>query len=85
MSQNVEVVCPCCEARLLVDKVSGKVVWQQEKATGKPSLEAIVSQLQARKSEAERKFDQEIENQKDRSRILEEKFKQAMERASKKE
>jgi len=43
----------------------------------------MVSNLQTQKSEMEKFFEKQIESQKDRSRILEEKFKEAMERADK--
>jgi hypothetical protein len=47
------------------------------------SLEAMVSQLESRKTEAAKKFEKEMESQKDRKRILDEKFKEAMQRADK--
>jgi len=84
MAKNFEIVCPCCEASLVVDRVSGEVLLHKakEKRTG-GSLESMVAGLDAQKSEMEKKFEREIASQKDRSRILEEKFKEAMERAEK--
>lgn len=82
MSQNIEVTCPCCQTRLLVDKVSGKVVWHHEKTGGPASFESAFAQMEAKKSEAAQKFQKELDSQKDRSRILDEKFKQAMDRAT---
>jgi hypothetical protein len=43
----------------------------------------MVSNLETQKSEAAKRFEKQLESQKDRSRILEEKFKEAMERADK--
>ena len=43
----------------------------------------MVSNLDAQKSEAAKKFDHELESQRDRARILEERFKEAMQRAEK--
>jgi hypothetical protein len=43
----------------------------------------MVSSLEAQKHEAARRFDKQIESQKDRARILEEKFREALERAEK--
>ena len=84
MAKNFEIVCPCCEASLVVDRVSGEVLLHKakEKRTG-GSLESMVAGLDAQKSEMEKKFEREIASQKDRGRILEEKFKEAMERAEK--
>lgn len=81
---NFEIICPCCEATLVIDRVSGEVLLHKAKeikTTG--TLEAMVSGLEAQKSEAAKRFDRQLESQKDRSRILEEKFKEAMQRAEK--
>ena len=47
------------------------------------SFDAMVSKLETQKNEAAKRFDRQIESQKDRARILEERFKEAMERAGK--
>jgi len=84
MAKNFEIVCPCCEAAIVIDRISGEVLLhkaKERKITG--SLESMVAGLDAQKSEMEKKFEREMASQKDRSRILEEKFKEAMERAEK--
>ena len=81
---NIEINCPCCEAFLVVDRVTGEVLFHKEKerkVTG--SLESMVSNLETQKSEAAKRFDKQIESQKDRARILEEKFQEALKRADK--
>ena len=81
---NFEITCPCCEATLVIDRVSGEVLLHKAKeikTTG--TLESMVSGLEAQKSEAAKRFERQLESQKDRSRILEEKFKEAMQRAEK--
>jgi predicted membrane protein len=82
--KNFEVICPCCEATIVIDRVSGEVLLHKprEKKAGL-SLESMVSNLETQKSEAEKRFEKQIESQKDRSRILEEKFKEALERVDK--
>ena len=84
MAKNFEIACPCCEATIVVDRLTGEVLLHKakEKRTG-GSLESMVAGLDAQKSELEKKFEREIAGQKDRSRLLEEKFKEAMERAEK--
>lgn len=84
MPKNLEIVCPCCETLLVIDPQSGEILLHKvkEKKSGL-SLEAMVSNLEAQKSEAEKRFEKQIESQKDRARILEEKFKEAMQRAEK--
>ena len=84
MAKNFEILCPCCEATIVVDRISGEVLLHKVKETRTTgSLESMVSRLEAQKDEAARRFDKQIESQKDRARILEEKFKEAMARAEK--
>ena len=84
MAKNFEVICPCCEATIVVDRISGEVLLHKAKETKTTaSLETMVSNLEVQKTEAARRFDRQIESQKDRARILEEKFREALERAEK--
>ena len=84
MSKNFEITCPDCEATIVIDRVSGEVLLHKAKEKKSSlSLEAMVSNLEAQKSEAAKRFDKQIESQKDRARLLEERFKEAMERAEK--
>jgi predicted nucleotide-binding protein (sugar kinase/HSP70/actin superfamily) len=81
---NFEITCPCCESTLVVDRTSGEILLHKEKPgrSGR-SFEQMMSDLAASKSEMEKKFEKGLESQRDRSRILEEKFKEAMKRAEK--
>lgn len=83
--KNFEITCPCCEASLVIDRLSGEVLLHKAKETRGPggSLESMVAGLESQKSEAARRFERQLESQKDRSRILEEKFKAALEQAEK--
>ena len=84
MAKNFEIVCPCCEATIVVDRISGEVLLHKAKevrASG--SLESMVSNLETQRTEAERRFERQLESQKDRARLLEERFREALERAEK--
>jgi uncharacterized Zn finger protein (UPF0148 family) len=84
MSKNFEITCPDCEATIVIDRLTGEVLLHKAKERKSSlSLEAMVSNLETQKSEAAKKFDKQIESQKDRARILEEKFREALERADK--
>lgn len=84
MSKNFEITCPDCEATIVIDRLTGEVLLHKPKERKSSlSLEAMVSNLETQKSEAAKKFDKQIESQKDRARILEEKFREALERADK--
>jgi hypothetical protein len=81
---KLEIRCPDCGSDLVVDSVSGEVLWHKrpvQQTSG--SLESMVAGLEAQKSEAAKRFDRQIESQKDRARILEERFKTALEQAEK--
>lgn len=84
MATNFEITCPCCQSMIVIDRISGEVLLhkaKEGKTTG--SLESMVAGLETQKSEAAKRFDKQIESQKDRARILEERFREALERAEK--
>jgi hypothetical protein len=84
MAENFEIICPCCESLIVIDRVSGEVLLHKPKENKSGlSLESMVSNLETQKSEMAKRFEKNLESQKDRSRILEEKFKEAMQRAEK--
>lgn len=82
MAANFEINCPSCDTLIVIDRVTGEVLFhkEKEKKIG-GSLESMVSNLETQKSEAAKRFDKQIESQKDRARILEEKFQEALKRA----
>ncbi|HYI13315.1 MAG TPA: 2-nitropropane dioxygenase [Thermoanaerobaculia bacterium] len=82
--KNFEITCPCCEATLVVDRLSGEVLLHKAKEVrAGGSLESMVAGLESQKTEAAKRFDRQLESQKDRARILEERFKEALQRAEK--
>lgn len=85
MNDKLEINCPCCDASIVVDRMSGEIVWYKEKVKSgsKSSLEEMVSQLDAQKADAAKRFEKNLESQKDRARLLEERFKEALKRADK--
>jgi hypothetical protein len=84
MAANFEIQCPCCDSLIVIDRISGEVLLHKQKEVrAGGSLEQMVKGLESQKSEAAKRFDRQIESQKDRARILEEKFKEALSRAEK--
>lgn len=79
-SSKLEIVCPCCEATIVVDVSTGIVLHHTEKAAaGKPdSLGEILQGLAAKKESSEKLFQREMSSMKDRERILEEKMQEAL-------
>ena len=77
------IICPCCEATLEVDSHTGALISHQEKAKPVASFDEMVKGLDKQKQVREQIFSQEMNSMKNRDRILEEKFQDAMKRAEK--
>ena len=77
------IVCPCCEAVLTLDAQTGTVLAHEEKKKPLATFEEMAKDLTRQKTTRENIFAQEMNAQKDRERLLEEKFKEAMKRADK--
>ena len=76
-SKKLEVICPCCETKLQVDKKTGEIIWEERKAKPVPSLTDMVKELDNKKKENEDIFRKNRQNQKERSRVLDEIFKES--------
>ncbi len=79
--EKFSIVCPCCDAALTVDAQTGAILAHEEKAKKLGSFEDLKMDLVKQKTQRENIFAQEMSSQKDRERILEEKFQAALKRA----
>ncbi len=79
--EKINVICPCCEAVLTIDAQTGALLGHEEKAKSLGSFEDLKSELGKQKELREQLFAQEMSSQKDRERLLEEKFQEALKRA----
>ncbi len=82
--RNLTVKCPECDAQLIVDAATGVVVSHRaakRPPAGGKDFDALLNDLDQDKIEAEETFQREVEAMKDRDRLLEEKFQQALKRA----
>jgi hypothetical protein len=79
--EKFNIICPCCEANITVDAETGAILAHQEKGKKLGSFEDLKNDLAKQKELRENLFAQEMSSQKDRQRILEEKFKEALKRA----
>lgn len=75
--KRVEVVCPCCQSRLLVDSRTGLVLHSAHKKENL-SLEEAFAREQARKEKSDEMFQKVFLDEKKRQSSLEEKFKEAL-------
>ena len=82
--KNLTLRCPECEAHLVVDSATGEVLahrkTKQPPAGGK-DFDALLQDLDRDKIEAEEVFEREVAAMKDRDRLLDEKFQQALKQA----
>ncbi len=77
------IICPCCEATMTIDAQTGAILSHEEKTRPIASFDEMVKGLDKQKQMREQIFAQELSSMKDRDRILEEKFQEAMRRAEK--
>ncbi|HQR38106.1 MAG TPA: 2-nitropropane dioxygenase [Blastocatellia bacterium] len=80
---RLEVLCPCCESLILVDRATGVIISHTEKrdAKGPGSIGDILSGLAEKKASSERLFEREMSSMKDRARLLDEKLQEAVRKA----
>lgn len=77
------VICPCCESNLTIDAQTGALISHEEKSKPVASFDEMLKGLDKQKQIRDQIFQQELGSQKDRERLLEEKFRDAMKRAEK--
>ncbi|MDQ3181640.1 MAG: 2-nitropropane dioxygenase [Acidobacteriota bacterium] len=79
--EKFSLICPCCEASLTIDANTGALLAHKEKKKLTGSFEELKHELDKQKEVREQIFAQESLAQKDRERLLEEKFQEAKKRA----
>ena len=77
------IICPCCEATISLDAQTGAIISHEEKAKPIASFDEMLKGLDKQKQQREQIFQQELGSLKDRERLLDEKFREAMKRAEK--
>ncbi|HVS63686.1 MAG TPA: hypothetical protein VMT85_09330 [Thermoanaerobaculia bacterium] len=82
--KRLTIRCPHCRGEMVVDAGTGAILSHRASKAppgGGKSFEDLFADLERDKSRAEALFDQEREAMKDRERILEERFRKAVEDA----
>ena len=83
-TRKLTLRCPDCEAHLVVDGQTGEVLFHkpaQPAADESRDFDSLLAGLAEEKSQAEEIFDREVSALKDRDRLMEEKFEEALKRA----
>ena len=79
--ERFTVLCPCCETAITIDATTGSVLAHEEKKKAHGSFEELKGELSKQKDLREQIFAQEMSSVKDRERLLDEKFKEALKKA----
>ena|SRR5690606_30347454 len=82
--RRLQITCPDCGAQMVVDAATGEILSHRSAArplAGGHTFEGLLEDLDAGRAAAEDRFAQEVAAQKDRERLLEEKFREALRRA----
>lgn len=82
-TQRFTLICPCCQSTLNIDAQTGALISHEEKTKPIASFEEMAKGLERQKQTRDQIFAQELGSHKDRERILDEKFREAMKRAEK--
>jgi hypothetical protein len=82
--RNFSFRCPECDGHLVIDSATGEVLAHRpakKPLAGGKDFDTLLQDLDKDKAEAEEVFEREVAAMKDRDRLLEEKFQQALKRA----
>ena len=83
LKSELEIVCPCCQATLIVDMNLGRVVGHKEPESGlKPELNEAQRILAEAAARREATFQQSFESEKTRGDALSRRFEEALKQAS---
>jgi hypothetical protein len=83
-TRKLTVRCPECSSELVVDAATGEVLSHRkpkQPIAGGKDFDSLLRGLDEEKAHAEDVFQREVAAHKDRDRILEEKFREALRRA----
>jgi hypothetical protein len=82
LKSELEIVCPCCQAILIVDLNLGRVVGHKEPERGnKPELSEAQRILAEEAARREAIFEQSVSNEKTRGDALSRRFEEALRQA----
>jgi hypothetical protein len=83
MSENLHIVCPCCETLLIIDPDSGSIL-REERCVKRQhqSLDDAINHVKVQRKEAETRLARAMQEASQREQILEKKFEEAKKKAA---
>ncbi len=81
--ESLELMCPCCSTKLVVDRATGDILHEQRPQKSEVSWDYAVSAGKKKQAQAEALFSEGMDRERRADQILEKKFKEALKRADK--
>ncbi len=81
--KSTEVVCPCCEARLMIDLSLGVVLHHEPppKLSAVTDLKEAAEALKAQADQRDARFKERMQAEKDKGKVLDRKFQELLKKA----
>ena len=79
---EVEVLCPCCQTRLLADAATGVVLHEDRKKKPTKSFEKMLEEDRARREASDELFGNVLASERHQKDLLQRKFEKALEKAA---
>jgi ABC-type enterochelin transport system substrate-binding protein len=84
MAANVEVTCPCCDTRLVVDAATGEILSEERPTVDhEKSFDSALAEVRGGAKRRGEAFDKAFEKTKRLDDLLEKKFEEAKKKAAK--
>ena len=83
MARSFTVQCPCCQARLTIDRELGEVIAHEAPPAKRTvnDMDAAFDALRRKSAEREERFRQEMEAQGQKGKLLDRKFQESLKKA----
>ena len=78
---NIELSCPCCRTKLIVDRDSGEILFEERPKRSGFTWDDALEARESKQQEAEKMFAKGMDRQRNADDILEKKFREALKRA----
>ncbi len=84
MSHNVEVTCPCCETRMVVDAATGEILSEERpKVDHSKTFDSALSEVRGSAERRSEAFSKAFEKTRRLDDLLDKKFEEAKKKAAK--
>ena len=85
LNEPMDLKCPCCSTKLVVDRASGDILHEERPKKADVTWDHAVTVGATKKAAAEAMFNEGMDREQRADEILEKKFKEALKRADKSE